>query len=152
MGALITLESVEQVRAEIYSLLATHWHEVGQDKERMHLDPDWDGYMALERCGQLKVFAARMEGKLVGYATFFTKRHLHYRSIFVAINDLLFLLPAYRKSMTGFRFIADLETLLISEGVKKIFFGVKAWHDFGPVLNRLGYAPIETTWAKWVGD
>ncbi len=152
MGLVISRETVEGVRPEIGPLLAAHWHEIGQDKVNMRLDPDWDGYVALEKAARLAVFSARNSAGLVGYAVFFVHRHLHYRTITVAINDLLYLQPAYREGLAGVRFIDALERELAAAGAQKVFFGVKAWHDFGPILARRGYAPMETVWAKWVGS
>lgn len=152
MGLVVERTTVEAVRDEIGPLLAAHWHEIGQDKARMRLDPHWDGYMALEKAGALAVFAATSGADLVGYAVFFMQRHLHYRTVNVAINDLLYLMPGYREGMAGVRMISELERQLKEAGAQKVFFGVKAWHDFGPLLARRGYAPMETVWAKWVAD
>lgn len=151
MGLVITRETVESVRPEIGPLLAAHWHEIGQDKVNMRLDPDWDGYRAIEDAGQLAVFSARNGAGLVGYAVFFLRRHLHYRTVMVAINDLLYLQPAAREGLAGVRFIAGLEAEMTALGAKKVFFGVKAWHDFSPLLTRHGYTSMETVWGKWVG-
>ena len=151
MGLVISRESVEQVRHEMSSLMAAHWHEVGQDTARMRLSPDWGAAVALESVDQLAIFTARADGELVGYAFFIVRRHFHY-AITVAINDLLYLAPGHRAGMAGARLIREAEKALAADGVQNIYFGVKPQHDYSPLLDRRGYRVMETTWSKWVDD
>lgn len=148
---MIAPSTLAALRPEMSALILDHWEEVGQDRTRMRLDPDWEAGLALEQAGQLAVFAARIDGRLVGYSVFVVRRHFHYRTVRIAVNDLIYIAPAHRGRL-AMRLIRGAEPELVARGVAKIFYGVKAWLDFGPLLKRLGYAPMETVWAKWVGD
>lgn len=128
-------------------MFQAHYQEIARYKD-IQLDPDLWFYARLEETGGLRVYSARADGALIGYIIFIVRTNPHYRASLHAHQDILFLLPAYRKGMTGIRLIRYADEQLRAEGVQVVTQHVKDYADFGPVLERLGYEKIETTWAK----
>ena len=139
-------ESVADVLDEIKPLLARHWDEIATFKD-LPLDPKYDAYLKADFAGLVRVYTARREGVLVGYGVFFIG-NMHYQSSKIATQDLLFLAPEHRGSSIGMRLIRFCDDMLESEGVQVIYQHVKAAHDFGPLLERLGYETNEKLYAK----
>ncbi len=86
----------------------------------------------------MRVYAIREEGALVGYAVFFVRQDIHYRSIKLAQQDLVFVHPE-RRGRFGLKFLRWCEEQLRGEGVNLIMAHTKARTDFGPVFERMGY-------------
>lgn len=129
-------------------VLKRHYEEIAHNKQDIKLDPDWARYDAMEQAGNLIAYTARDEGKLVGYSVFFVNYHIHYNSTLVGQNDVLYLLPEYRKGMTGIRLIKYSIAQLEARGVDKIHWHVKFDHDFRVILERLGFVSEEVIVSK----
>lgn len=131
---------------EISPLLETHFQEIARYKD-IELDPDFVGYDLMEARGSLRVFTARLEdGRLIGYAIYFVSPNLHYRKSLQAVQDVLFIHPAHRGC--GARLIRDADRELAKEGVQLVYHHVKCAHDFGPLLERMGYEQVEKIFAR----
>ena len=139
-------ETVRGVLEEIKPLLERHWEEIATYKD-MPLDPDYPAYLVAEDRDRVRVFTARVDGVLVGYGVFFVG-NLHYKSSRIATQDILFVAPEYRGKMVGFRLIRFCDEQLRGEGIQVIYQHVKLAHDFGPMLGRIGYQPVETIHAR----
>ncbi len=50
--------------------------------------------------------------------------------------------------MLGARFIQWCDEQLTAEAVQVVYQHVKLAYDFGSLLTRLGYEPIETVWGR----
>src|SRR4051812_26390781 len=94
-------ESYAGVLEEIKPLLDLHWNEIASHKERFLLEPDWKKYEALANNGVMRIFTARENGALIGYAIFFVTPHLHYKKMIIAKNDITYLCPDFRKGSAG---------------------------------------------------
>lgn len=141
-------EQVLDVADEIEDLLRMHYEEVALHKEAIPLDPDWPRYVSLEEVGQLAVYTARDDGRLVGYSVFFLYQHIHYKQTRIASNDVLFLHPDYRKGTCGIKLIKHSEQQLKSLGVNKVTWHIKFNKDFRPILHRMGYCDEEVIVGK----
>jgi GNAT superfamily N-acetyltransferase len=147
------VERYADVIAEIRPLLERHYEEIAAYKQ-FPLQPDWATYIALDRQGKLLIVTARQKdmrdplGTLIGYAIFLVVHHLHYTTQKLAVNDLLFLDKPYRRGSTGIKLITAAEAALAERGVDKVQWHVKPAHDWGKLLERRGYVPDETIWAK----
>lgn len=130
---------------EALPLLDLHYKEIAHYLD-IPLKPNFEGYFNAEDSGALRVFTARKEGKLIGYAIFFLKHNLHYSSSLQAAQDILFLHPGHRG--TGGRFIKWCDTQLQAEGVQAVYHHVKAAHNFGPLLERMGYSLVDHIYAR----
>lgn len=142
-------ESLYEVVEDITPLLPRHSRELTNNRDRVVLDPMWEKYAALEASGDvLHIYTARDDGALVGYAVFFVQAHLHYRSLFPAINDLLWVKPEERGT-SGLRLIRFCEQELAAVADKIV------WHSkpdtvLEKLLPRMGYAMEETIWGKFL--
>lgn len=132
---------------EALPLFEQHYQEIARYHD-VPLAPDYDAYAAIEAAGQLRVFSARDCGTLIGYVIFFVRPHHHYRHTLFAVQDVLFLLPEYRKGLTGLRLMQFADERLKAEGVKVVTQHVKNYADFGPILERMGYEKVETTYMR----
>jgi len=139
---------VAVIRSEGMSLLNAHWREVAQYPEVQVLDPDWQIYEQMERSGKLWVLTARDGGRLVGYIVMMLSRHLHYRSLTIAIDDIHFIHPDYRKGLTGYRMIRTTVKAMQALGVRMCTFRTKAAKDHGQLFRRLGFEPNDIVYAK----
>jgi GNAT superfamily N-acetyltransferase len=132
----------------IKQLVQAHHDEVTVDHEQVKLDPQWAQYVAIENAGMLHVFTVRDGPEMVGYASFIVTPHLHHASVVAAINDALYLLPAYRKGWAGARLIAFAEDELRKIGAHKMTIHVSPRRDFSHLLARMGYAEEERVMSK----
>ena len=143
-------ERLADVRAEAEPLLRLHWEEVALNKDKVPLDPDWPAYAMTESLGMLCVTTARLHGKLIGYVCDVLSGNLHYKSLKVAANDLFWLAPEHRKGGLGLRLLLASEGFAREMGANQFVKRVKLHLDVGPVLERLGYTPIERVYSKLV--
>jgi hypothetical protein len=129
-------------------LLKQHWEEVVQFPEQQILDPDWPVYEMLEKQGKLWVLTARAHGELVGYIVMLLSRHLHYRTITTAMDDIHFLHPDYRHGLTGYRMIALTVKAMAAMGIRMCTFRTKALNNHGKLFERLGFVQHDVIYAK----
>lgn len=131
---------------ELMPLLEKHYHEIAHYKD-IPLDPDFEQYEKLEQIGALRAFIARDElGAMVGYAVYFIRHNIHYRSSLQALQDILFIDPERRGF--GAKFILWCDQQLKAEGVQITYHHVKAAHNFGAMLERLGYRLVDLIYTR----
>lgn len=130
---------------EILPLFKKHHEEISKFKD-VPLDPDFAIYDACEAAGVLRLYTARKQGKLVGYAVFIMRKHPHYQSIVQANQTLLFIDPDHRGF--GMKFIAWCDEQLKADGVGMIQHGVTERCDFSLILKRLGYELTERLYVR----
>lgn len=138
-------------------LLIFHWQEVEQHKDEMPLAVDWPKYLMLERAGIYKAVVARKAGRLIGYAAYFVQEPLHHCKNKWAVNDVLYVDPAHRKSRVGFGLIAFAEEAMRDLGAKLITqedrkdansTTAKSSATLGDLLSRRGYQLAGRVFAK----
>lgn len=141
--------TVAELEGEGAALMARHHAEVVFDIVREPLAVNFAALYELERLGMLSVTLARDAGRLVGYITHAIARHMHH-DFLVAYNESHYLAPECRRGTAGARFLHAAEAALTGRGVTLITFNTPARHDLdkGAVFKRLGYAPLETVYAK----
>lgn len=142
----------QQLIDDIKPLLELHYQELTLHKEHIKLDPDWKKYETLANANNLAVITARDNGILVGYSVFFITNHMHYKQNKMAMNDVLFLHPDYRKGMTGIKLIKESERALLNLGVIKIIWHIKFAKDFRSILYRMGYVDEDAIVGKILKD
>ena len=129
------------IEAEIAPLWAAHWREIGEDRDRVPLDPDIEKYRALDTLGLLEITATRRGPDLVGYLFSVVDTHLHYHSTLFAAQDLRYLRPDCRGGRTALRMGEAHEAQLRARGVVKAFANVKQIHDRdGQLFEHMGVA------------
>lgn len=140
-------EQIVDVVEEIKPLLEAHYREIAHYPD-IALKPDYQRYIAAEGLGTLRIFTARVDGALVGYAVYFVTPALHYCDSIQAHQDILFVHPDYRRSTVGLRLIRHADESLGREGVQVIYQHSKAAHSIGRVLERQGYELVDEIYAK----
>ncbi len=115
------IERFYDVLSDIKPLMNEQWNELGKDKARVRLDPDWSSFAALDTSGMLKILTARIDGALIGYVANLVNFHLHYKSTLHATVNTYWLAPAYRKGWTGITMLRRNEEELRRMGVVRIF-------------------------------
>ena len=148
MSIIVSEEPFIVVRANDH-LIEQHYKEVVVDGRVM--DIHWDYFDNLEKNGSLVTIVARSKGEVVGYAVFMLQYHLHNRTLITGHNDAVFVRKD-KRTRAGAMILIAAEAILISKGVKMIFWHVKPAVDFGSALLKLGYSVHESVYIKHVGD
>lgn len=146
-------ETIDDVLAGEYkALFEKHYHEIAWQPDAIPLKPDYEMYGKLNKLGIVVNYAVREEGKLLGYAVWIVKTHMHYTTTLFAKNDILYIDPDFRGSMLGIRLLQFCEEELKKRGVKVLSLHIKKVFDWGRVVERLGYENVETSYCKLIGD
>ncbi|HEY1900769.1 MAG TPA: GNAT family N-acetyltransferase [Steroidobacteraceae bacterium] len=141
-------EELAAVRsARLQLLLIEHWNEVAYYKD-IPLEVDWLKYEKIDEANKLRIYTARHEHQLIGYACYVVDFHGHYASCYQAIQDVLFLTPEYRHARIGSQLVAFADTMMRAEGVRLVAQHSKLAHPIDAVLKRQRYSPVETIWMK----
>lgn len=128
-------------------MLKEHYEEISSHHD-IALKPDVDRYNLLEQNGSIVCFTARKESSLIGYAIYIVSINLHYSDSLQALQDVLFIRTSERKGGVGIGLIRYADKGLKKMGVQIVYQHVKVAHDFGPLLERLGYTFVERVFSK----
>lgn len=139
---------------ELTPILHDHFKEISANQD-IPLDPRWEVYEAAAANGSLRIFTIRDAGRLVGYSVFTVIRNPHYKGSVQATQDILYLVKALRgkrhgetgKSI-GFCFIDWCDSQLKADGVQLVYHHVKFSHDWGSMLEKMGYKPVEKIYGR----
>jgi GNAT superfamily N-acetyltransferase len=146
-GVAFHVERVSAVIEDIKPLMELHWEEVAFYRD-MPLKPDFGRFYAWEQQGMLRIYTARVETMLVGYAIYVLMYPAHYADCLEAHQDTMFLHPDYRRGTTAMRLMSHAEDDLALEGVKTIRLHVKAAHDHRAFFERLGFSLEDHLYSK----
>lgn len=144
----IQREDLAALRGSVGELLLyEHWKEVSHYQD-IALEVDWPLYESFERQGKFRLYTVRKGTEVIGYAAFFVNHNPHYMSSFQAVQDVLYLAPAYRKALIGSQLVAYADTMLRAEGLQVTYHHSKVALPLDALLKRQKYELIETIWAK----
>jgi GNAT superfamily N-acetyltransferase len=133
---------------ELLPLLAAHYQEIASDQDIL-LDIDFQKYLAMERLGILKVYTARVDDVLIGYAAFVVAPNPHYLGSKQAKNDVLYVAPEHRRGRVGMRLLQFCDKQLTALGAQISWHHQKIAHPaLGRLLKHLGYEEREIVWAR----
>jgi hypothetical protein len=136
------------IAQELPPLFEKHWREVALNHDSVPLSPDWERYFQLDAKGILQVLTVRVDGDLVGYHFLTVYPHLHYAKTWWAETDIFWLHPDHRQGLTGYKLLKLPRDWLRAAGVKHHTLRTKLHiPSFEPILQRLGYVPIETVYS-----
>lgn len=141
------LEALAQVKREIEPLLKQHWEEIALNKDKISLNPDWEGYARLDAVNALRIYTVRKDSELMGYFVVIVSKSLHYRDHLFANNDVIFLAKGARRGLTGVKLIKYAIDSLAAEGITKLHINTKAHQPFDAILERLGFEEIERVYS-----
>lgn len=129
-------------------LLEAHWNEVGEHRDTIALEPDFEKLLGLERAGVMACATARAEvgSALLGYAAMLVSPHLLYKSHLLAYSISVYMTPEHRGH--GPELVRAIERDMRGRGATKVFFIAKERTAFADVLEGMGYEPSETAFGK----
>lgn len=140
----------ETLLGEMLPLLRCHWAEVAHYTD-IPLEVDASVYHASEANRALRIFTLRdhrwSPGTLVGYAVYFVRANPHYASSVQAVQDVIYVDPTCRGG-AGAKLIRFADEQLAAEGVQAVYHHVKVAHNFGALLERMGYVAVDVIYAK----
>lgn len=142
------LETIAATWESAFPLMLAHHREVGPlPQERFR--PDRAFYDNLERAGVLMVFTMRAESKLVGYGTFVVlPLHPFYPQSTWARQDCLYVAPAHRGPMASEFLRWQDDAIRERYPDVEIIRHVTPKKDYSPLLEALGYRPMEWAWIR----
>ena len=146
------VETLDECLTEMKPLLEKHWEEIALHKDKIELSPDYDKYYQIEDNGCLHIVTARKGGLLIGYFISFVNHHPHYQEHSFAVNDILFVDPAYRKSSVGGLMFKYAEDRLQEMGVSVVMIAMKTHSPFDELCLALGYNSVERVYSKYIGE
>jgi GNAT superfamily N-acetyltransferase len=146
------VESFEERLAELQVLLPLHYRELALNQDKVPLQPQYHVYIERERAGGLLFVTLRDGGELVGYFIGFIAPGLHYSTCLTCTMDIFYVHPARRSGSAGVRMFRFVESELRRRGVQRWFMGSKIHADASALFKRIGAAPVETYYSKWLGE
>lgn len=139
-------EYTAELIAEMQPLIAHHDHEIPQ--LGLEADPDFNAYKKMNDAKALRIFTARVAELLVGYQVYFIGYHPHRRGSLEATQDILYLDPEVRQGLVGLKFIKFCDRELSKDNVRVIHHAIDADHDFGVLLERMGYKLTDLVYSR----
>lgn len=146
MALAFNRESAQVVLEEGIDLLKEHYREIAHYQD-IEFNPNVEQYLKLDELGFLRIYTARTNAnQLVGYAVFFVRHNLHYSGSLQAVQDVLFISKNHRGR--GRSFIQWCDEQLKLEHVQVSYHHIKARHNFGAMLERIGYELVDLIYAR----
>jgi GNAT superfamily N-acetyltransferase len=93
------------------------------------------------------VFVALDEEHIVGYSIFRVSNHPHYNKS-IAIQDVIYIHPDFRKGSVGTRFYKFIEKELENTEAEAVIISHTSQKDLSLLFNRLGYNQLEVLYMK----
>lgn len=112
-----------------------------------NFDLDIEHYIKCSEAGIQRVFTVRKDNTLVGYAVFCIGNHPHFKKTKQALADVIFITKEMR-GHAAYKFIKWIDSVLKADGFERVLHCVRHVKDFGPILKRIGYEPVETIYAR----
>jgi hypothetical protein len=141
------MESAADLEHEIAPLVTENWRSVEASYSSSKLRPNVALYVSLSDQGILKLFTARHDALLVGYALVLVMQHPHRVDDMVGAVDTIFILPEFRFGGTASSFLHYVETQLKLLGVILVSITVRdarveRWLRFS------SYRPVEQVFER----
>lgn len=144
----INIEKLADVRDECQGLIEQHWQEIAVWQD-IPLAPNWLAYEQMEGASALVIYTVRDDARLVGYAVFFMRSHIHYKNHVWALNDIIWVHPDYRNGRIGLELTQFWENDLKSRNVHVVHVNAKVAHPaLGYVLKQSQYQTVEIGYEK----
>lgn len=146
------IESLTVAWPELEPHFPEHWRMLGLWRDKMPLDVDKAAYFRIDAEGGFTLGTVREDGRLVAYANFFVRPHLHYRSTVCATMDVIYLEQSLRGSGHGAALGKTVLAELKRRGVGPMFGGSKNHNGIEAFWRAMGMEPVETVLGMWIGD
>jgi hypothetical protein len=136
----------------ILDLAQRHFDEIALDKGAVPLDIDLSEYLKMEADGRLRIFAARRDGRIVGYVFWFMEYPSRYKSTRYVHDHIFWLAPEERHGWNGYYLlknaIAALPRPCKLQMREKLSF--QQGRVGSVIMKRLGLKPIEIVHSAWL--
>lgn len=144
-------EDYDEIINELKPLLPIHWEELGLRLVEAPLDPDFGFYERANRAGLLFAYAARLNGRLIGYCIMtVVPRHAHYDHKF-ARDDTVYISPEHRNVGVAGGLFDFMEADLSKDAPCVVVIESRIGHPALEILLRSrGYQPTGGLFAKRV--
>lgn len=141
-------ETFKAFAAEALRLMALHAEEMNPYPD-IPPNVDEQTYIAADEAGLARVYTARLDGVLIGYAVFIVQYALNWRLSLTATQTGFFVDPGLRLSTCGTRLLQHAEAALRAEGVQVLAHQQFVKHPaLGRMLERNGYERMTNVWVK----
>ena len=143
------LEPYAAVVEDIKPLLSAHHQELALYQDEIPLAPDFTQYERACSSGLMRIYTAREDGRLIGYAIFvITPRHSHYAHRW-AVNDIFWIDPEYRNFGNGNGLCDFLEEDMRRDGPVVIHIETKiSAPALAVLLGMRGYSLVGPSFSK----
>src|ERR1700744_155665 len=122
--------------------------QYGEEHAKAPIAPDWKHLMTMAASGILKVMTARYNGQLVGFAFSIVGPTIMHAKTIHGITNAVWLTPAYRLGMYGYKLLKANRDMLIAKGCHRLFLSFQmSYERQGALYKRLGYKPEEVSYA-----
>lgn len=144
-------EKFSDVLVEAAPILKRHYAEIALHQDRIPLAPDVPRYRAAEAQGSLLIVTARLDGKLVGYASVIVGTRMHNVTVISALIESIWLAPECRGQRLGSGLFDAVEKAAAERGAVTTICHSKLAHPaLAHLLDKRGYERIEIVHSKFV--
>ena len=148
----IQVERLADILGELHGLHELHWQETEKHRHGLPMNPDYIGFIARERAGNLLQFTVRTAaGELVGNLRMFLAVSLHTQTRY-ASEDTVFIKPEHRGGYTVMALLRFAEGCLRAIGITEIRFTTKHVNKVDVLMRRAGYEPVATEFVKFLKE
>ena len=147
------IENYTDTIEEMKPLYVDHWKELGTNRDKVPLAPQYDNYLTLDRAGSILLATLRDDGNLVGYFVGFVSAGMHYETSLGLVMDIFWIKPEARnKDFGAVKLFRCAEKEARRLGVERMMFGSKAKQDAGRLFEYLGMEKADVYYTKWIGE
>lgn len=148
-GYCIQAERFSQIVDEMHQLHLEHWQETEKHRHGLTMKPDYLGFIARERAGNLIQFTMRTDGgELVGNLRMFLATSMHTQTRY-ACEDTLFIKPEHRGGFAVMALMRFAEAALKSIGITEIRVNSKLVNNADVLMRRMKYQPVALEFVKF---
>lgn len=130
-----------------------HWRETEGHRHNLEFNPDYARAIDLAMQGRYLLLVAQRADtdELVGNYGLYLARSMHTQTL-MATEDTLFVRADCRRGRLGVEMIRYAEYVLRALGVRELNVTVKRVNNVGPMIERMGYLPVGTTYTKILNE
>lgn len=140
--------SGEQFKKDALWMLPDHNKETEIYSKMGAINPSYETYDAIENSGSMFILAGFEKERIVGYSLNFMFPHLHYKDVMVCSNNLLYMVPEYRKGRNGLRLIKATEEEAKKRGSYIMNWSAKPGTPLDKIFQAKGYNLQDILYSK----
>lgn len=142
-------ERCAAVLPELAKLHLAHWQETEHYRHGLEFNPDYEGGLMREACGEYLLLTMRHEGALVGNFGMAFSRSAHTQTL-LAQEDTVFISPEHRKGRNFLRLMQYGEYAARHFGARELRLTTKLTNRVADMLPRMGYEHVAQQFVKFL--